>query len=100
MNTHSLNHTVRQFITANFSHARTRALADHDPLLESGIVDSLGVLDIVGFIESEFAISVADEDLVREHFGSIERIVAYVESKRVRSPAATSTVHRGAVEGN
>jgi len=81
MNTSSINEAVRQFITGHFSHARTRGLADDDPLLESGIVDSLGVLDIVSFIESEFGVMVADEDLVREHFGSIRRIAAYIEIK-------------------
>jgi acyl carrier protein len=80
--TSSISLTVRQFITGHFSQARTRALSDDDALLESGIVDSLGVLDIVTFIESEFGVTVADEDLVREHFGSIARIAAYVEGKQ------------------
>ncbi|HEY2921478.1 MAG TPA: acyl carrier protein [Candidatus Binatia bacterium] len=79
---HTVSHTVRQFITSHFSHARTRALADDDPLLESGIVDSLGVLDIVGFIESDMGVVVADEDLVRENFGSIGRIASYIEAKQ------------------
>ena len=82
MNTNSVRHRVRQFITGHFSHARTRALADDDPLLESGIVDSLGVLDIVSFIESDLGVIVADEELVRENFGSIERIAAYIEAKQ------------------
>jgi acyl carrier protein len=82
MNTNSVSVTVRQFITSHFSHARTRAIADDDPLLESGIVDSLGVLDIVSFIESDLSVIVADEDLVRENFGSIERIAAYIEARQ------------------
>jgi acyl carrier protein len=82
MKTISINQSVRQFITGHFSQARKRALSDSDPLLESGIVDSMGVLDIVSFIESEFGITAADEDLVRENFGSIERIAAYIETKR------------------
>ena len=80
--TSSISHTVRQFITGQFSQARARTLADDDSLLESGIVDSLGVLDIVSFVESEFGISVADEDLIRENFGSIGRIAAYIEAKQ------------------
>jgi acyl carrier protein len=82
MNTNALSHTVRQFITGHFSRARTRTLADDDPLLESGIVDSLGVLDIVSFIESDLGVIVADEDLVRENFGTIGRIAAYIETKQ------------------
>jgi acyl carrier protein len=82
MNTNSVNNTVRQFITGHFSHARARPLTDDDPLLESGIVDSLGVLDIVSFIESDLGVIVEDEDLVRENFGSIRRIAAYIENKQ------------------
>jgi acyl carrier protein len=82
MKTNSINQTIRQFISRQFSQSRARALSDDDALLESGIVDSMGVLDIVSFIESEFSIVVADEDLVQEHFGSIARIAAYVETKQ------------------
>jgi acyl carrier protein len=90
MSTNSFNYAVRQFITRQFSHARTRALADGDPLLESGIVDSLGVLDLVTFIESEFGVSVADEELIPEHFNSIDRIAAYIQSKQRETGAPTS----------
>ena len=82
MNTNSNNDTVRQFIARHFSQARKRELRNDDLLLESGIVDSMGVLDLVSFIESEFGISVADEDLVQEHFGSVTRITAYIASKQ------------------
>ena len=88
MSTNPGSHAVRQFITRHFSQARTRFLADEDPLLETGIIDSLGVLDLVTFIESEFHISVADEDLTPEHFNSISRIVAYVRSKQRRASAS------------
>ena len=82
MGTNSVNSTVRQFITRQFPLARSRELADGDPLLESGIVDSLGVLDLVTFIESEFRVSVADDELIPEHFNSIARITAYIETKQ------------------
>jgi len=53
-----------------------------DPLLESGVIDSLGVLDLVAFIETEFKVIVDDEDLIPENFQSIARIACYVEKKR------------------
>jgi acyl carrier protein len=90
MSTNSFSYAVRQFITHQFSHARTRALADDDPLLESGIVDSLGVLDLVRFIESEFGVSVADEELIPEHFNSIGRIASYIQSKQKETGAPAS----------
>ena len=81
MSTNHVNETVRNFITHHFSRAHSRVLADDDSLLETGVVDSLGVLDIVSFIESEFRVSVADEELVPEYFGSINRIASYVQTK-------------------
>jgi acyl carrier protein len=71
--------SVRQFIFNQFPTARQRSLADTDPLLESGIIDSMGVLDVVGFIEAEFKITIDDEDLTPENFQNIRQISAFVE---------------------
>jgi acyl carrier protein len=82
MFTDAAGSAVRRFITTHFSQARTRSLADEEPLLESGIVDSLGILDLVAFIESEFKVRVDDDDLTPENFNSISRIVAFIEEKQ------------------
>jgi acyl carrier protein len=79
---------IRQFILTQFPPARRRTLLDTDPLLQSGIIDSLGVLDVVTFIESEFKITVDDDDLLPEHFESIEHITAFVEKKAQRQAGA------------
>lgn len=73
---------VREFILGNFPSARRRPLGNDDPLLESGILDSLGVLDIVGFIESEFGIAAEDDELVPDNFRTIQHIANYVQSKQ------------------
>ena len=72
---------VREFILKQFPLARKQQVKDSDPLLESGMLDSMGVLDVVTFIEQKYSISVADEDLSAENFHSIDRIAAFVESK-------------------
>ena len=82
MSANFTNDRLRQFINRNFPRARARDLRNDDPLLESGIVDSMGVLDLVSFIEAEFGIAVADEELTDEYFGSIGRIAGYIESKQ------------------
>jgi len=79
-----LNTQVRQFILDKFPLARKQQLQDSDALLESGILDSLGVLDLVAFIEKEFRISVADEELVPENFQTIDRLVAFIQGKESR----------------
>jgi len=81
MSRNHLNIQIRQFILEKFPAARKRQLEDSDSLLESGIVDSQGVLDLVGFIEQKLPIEVADEELVPENFQSIDKLVAFVRRK-------------------
>ena len=72
----------RTFITTNFYVADPAALSDDDSLLDAGIIDSTGVLDLIGFIEQQFGVSVSDEELVPENLDSIARLSAFVERKR------------------
>ena len=53
-----------------------------DDLIESGIIDSLGILKLLAFLESKFSIIIADEELVPENFDSIESIEAFVCKKK------------------
>ena len=72
---------IQSFILEKFPLARKRSLGSTDNLLENGILDSLGVLDVVGFIEKEFALAISDEELASENFSSIEQIAAFIETK-------------------
>jgi acyl carrier protein len=56
-------------------------LGNTTPLLETGIVDSLGLLRLVVFIQQQFGITVDDVDLVPENFDSVEAISAYLRSR-------------------
>lgn len=73
---------VRQVVFEKFPLAKKRGVKDSDELLESGIVDSLGILDLVAVLESEFGLTVSDEDLLPENFRSIERIAEFASQKR------------------
>ncbi len=73
---------IRQFITDNFLFREDRAtMTDMESLLEAGVIDSTGVLELVAFLESEFGLAVADADIVPENLDSISRIVSYVKGK-------------------
>ena len=72
---------IKAFIWQHFPLARTQKIVDADPLLEKGILDSLGILEVVTFIEREFHISLSDDDLVPENFKSIECIAAFVQRR-------------------
>ena len=54
---------------------------DAGSLLDAGVVDSTGILEVIMFVEEAFGIEVPDEDIVPENFDSIDRMTAYIEGK-------------------
>jgi acyl carrier protein len=89
MATESSEIRIRAFILDQFPLARKRGIGDRDPLLGNGILDSLGILEVVAFVESEFDITVADEDLLPESFESISSIARFVEGKQADGRGST-----------
>lgn len=80
---------VRAFITDNFLFREDREEVGRDEsLLDAGLIDSTGVLELVAFIEAEFRIVMADADIVPDNLDSIAAIAAYVERKRPAHSAA------------
>lgn len=73
---------VRGFITSNFYVSNPGALPAEASLLEQGIIDSTGILEVIGFIESTFGITVEDAELLPENLDSIHRISEFVARKQ------------------
>ena len=80
--TMTIQDDVKHFITENFYLADPSKLRDETSLVDEGIVDSTGVLEVVAFLEETFAIKIADADLVPENLDSIARITAFVARKK------------------
>jgi acyl carrier protein len=59
----------------------THSLPDNESFLENGIIDSTGVLELVGFLETRFQIKVDDHELVPANLDSVDRVVKFVELK-------------------
>jgi acyl carrier protein len=74
---------IRQYIVENFLFGEDGNLEEGTSFLESGIVDSTGILELVSFLEEKFGISLADEELVPENLDSIANVVAYLARKKV-----------------
>jgi acyl carrier protein len=72
---------IRQFIIENFLFGEDGNLEEETSFLESGIVDSTGILELVAFLEEKFEISVADDELIPENLDSIANVVAYLQKK-------------------
>ncbi|MBK7046913.1 MAG: acyl carrier protein [bacterium] len=78
-----LRDLVRDFIIRNFLFGDADRLSgDSVSLLESGIMDSLGVMELVAFIEAELGLSVPDADLIPQNLDSVDNLVAYVGRRR------------------
>ena len=74
---------IRNFILDNFMMGRDESeLADKDSLLDKGIIDSTGVLELVSFIEETFEFAIDDEELVPENLDSIENLVNFINKKK------------------
>ena len=58
-----------------------------DSLMEKGIIDSTGVLELVAFLESNFGFQVEDEELTPDNLDSIEQIAGYIDRKRAQAGA-------------
>jgi len=75
---------IRGFIAERFPLARD--ISNDDRLLQRGVIDSLGVLEVVAFLERDFHIAVMDEELLPENFQSISRLAAFVYTKQNGTP--------------
>jgi acyl carrier protein len=73
---------VRTFVTSNFYVADPTTLEDEASLLDRGIIDSTGVLEVIFFIEETFGITVEDSEMLPENLDSIERIAKFVALKK------------------
>ncbi len=77
---------VRSFVTNDFLFGQSLDLKPGDSLLDKGVIDSTGVLELVAFLESQYAITVEDDDVIPDNLDSIENIVQFV-SKKLQCPA-------------
>ena len=77
---------IRRFIEETFI---VDGFADDDSFLRTGVIDSTGMMELVLFLEREFAIKIADTELLPRNLDSIARAAAFVERKRVAAPAAS-----------
>jgi acyl carrier protein len=73
---------LRTFVVDNFLFGQGDAdLSDDDSFLERGIIDSTGVLELVGFLEETYGIKVEDDELVPANLDSIRNATAFVARK-------------------
>jgi len=77
---------LREFISTNYLFGdETRAPGDEDSLLEKGVLDSTGVLELIEFLEDYYGIEVLDTETLPDNLGSISCLTRFVLGKLSRS---------------
>ncbi len=75
--------TIKRYLLENFLFSQDEsALGDADSLVRSGILDSTGIHELVMFIEEQFEIAIAPEEMIPANFDSIEAVDGFVTRKR------------------
>ena len=80
--------TIRKFIVKELAKKEEHMqVSDQENIVETGLIDSLGIMQLVLYLEKEFFIKVKDEDIIPEHFESIDAISAYIGKSSMKEDA-------------
>ena len=81
--------TVRKYVVENFLYMKPDyEFSDSDSLLGHGIIDSMGVIELITYIQDEFSIDVGEEQITEENLGTLCAIASFVHSKKREHVAA------------
>lgn len=100
MNAATITQELRDFIAENYLLGQECTFEDDDSFLDHGIIDSTGVLQLVGFLEETYGIIVDDQELTPQNLDSITAVSAYLRRKlngaaKVDGPAAQESILGG-----
>lgn len=91
MGSDEIRDKIRTFLVENFlALGDATELDDGESLLEMGIIDSTGVLELVGFLEQTFGLGVQDQEVVPENLDTVDNVVTYVVGKLAIAPAKSA----------
>lgn len=70
-----------KFLQSNFMFDEKKQIPDDQSLLESGIVDSTGILELIGFLEDKYVVKFQDEELVADNFDTLGKLTIFMLAK-------------------
>jgi len=73
--------TIRTFIVSELAGEEGTEIKDSDQLIDAGIIDSMGIIALLGFLETEFAIQIDSDELLPENLGTVQAISDLVDRK-------------------
>ena len=78
----TIEHQIKEFISRNLIFSNNDfPYSDEDSFLNQGIIDSVGIMMLVVFVEENFKISVGDSEITRMNFDSVTRLAGYIRNK-------------------
>jgi acyl carrier protein len=76
-----IENKIKEFILKNLYFTENNTLDDDASFLETGVVDSTGVMELVSFVEAEFGVKVEPQEIVVENFDSVRKVADFVRRK-------------------
>lgn len=80
--------SLRRYMDENYLYMRSGfELRDDDSLFETGVIDSMGVMELIHLLEKDFGLRVQDDEITEENLGSLDAIASYIARKRAATKA-------------
>ncbi len=74
---------VREYVVENFLLGEEEdELSDSESFLESGLIDSTGILEVIAFLEETYDVEIEDEEMIPENLDSVQRVARFIASKK------------------
>jgi acyl carrier protein len=86
MTQHEVHDAVLGFLRSNIVFDESRVIPDDESFLTAGILDSTGILELIGFLEERFGVHFRDDELIAGNFDSLSQVSRFVAAKLSSSP--------------
>lgn len=81
-NSQNIKSQIRSFVLNDLAHRKgVHEFTDDDLLVCKGVIDSLGIIRLVGFLEDRFRISIPDGEITEDHFANLNTLEQFVKSR-------------------
>src|SRR6516164_5260037 len=77
-----IENQIKQFVLKNLYFTEDNSLDDDASFLETGVVDSTGVMELVAFVQAEFGVTVEPQEIVVDNFDSVSKVARFVRRKK------------------
>jgi acyl carrier protein len=84
MNEQDVLRQAREYVVENFMYMRkNKTIGDNESLLRSGVITSLGMMELVGWVEDHFGVAVDPDEITENNFDTLAAVARFVAAKRV-----------------